>query len=116
MTALLIAITLVLITCGQLLQKRAADKVGNVVQGRSWVVCLVRQGETWWAVFCLAAGMCFWLAVLYRMEVSLAYPCLGLGYALVLLASRYWLGEHISRGRWFGVALIVTGIGVLSLG
>jgi len=50
------------------------------------------------------------------MEVSQAYPYLGLGYVLVLLASRFWLREHVSHGRWFGVVLIVIGIGVLSIG
>ena len=116
MTALLIAITLVLITSGQLLQKLAADKAGNTAQGRGLVIGLIRQPETWWAIFCLGTGMGFWLSVLYRMEVSQAYPYLGLGYVLVLFASRFWLGEHVSRGRWFGVVLIVFGIGVLSLG
>jgi len=116
MTALLIAITLVLITSGQLLQKLAADKAATTTDGRGLVIGLIRQPETWGAALCLGAGMGFWLAVLYRMEVSQAYPYLGLGYVLVLLASRFWLGEHISRGRWFGVVLIVVGIGVLSLG
>jgi undecaprenyl phosphate-alpha-L-ara4N flippase subunit ArnE len=116
MNGLLIAITLTLITGGQLLQKMAADKASHGAAQRSLAASLVRQPETWWAALCLGAGMCSWLAVLYRMEVSQAYPYLGLGYVLVLLASHFWLGEHISRGRWFGVLLIVFGIGVLSLG
>lgn len=117
MDALLIAITLALITSGQLLQKVAADKAhNNPVPGHGYIRVLLGQPETWWAVFCLAAGMAFWLGVLYRMEVSLAYPYLGLGYVLVLLASKLWLKEHVSVGRWFGVLLIVSGIGVLSIG
>jgi len=117
MDTLLIGITLALITCGQLLQKVAADKaLQNPDCNRGFMRILVRQVETWWAIFCLASGMAFWLAVLYRMEVSLAYPFLGLAYVLVLLASRLWLKEHISRRRWFGVLLIVSGIGVLSIG
>ncbi len=116
MSGLLIAITLILITAGQLLQKLAADKASSALPQRGLLVGLIRQPEAWWAVICLGTGMCFWLAVLYRMEVSQAYPFLGLGYVLVLLASRFWLGEHVSRGRWFGVVLIMAGIGVLSIG
>lgn len=116
MDGLLIAITLVLISSGQLLQKLAADKANRALAHRGLLFELILQPEAWWAVFCLGVGICFWLAVLYRMEVSQAYPFLGLGYVLVLLASRFWLGEHVSRDRWFGVALIVIGIGVLSVG
>ena len=116
MSGLLIAITLVLISTGQLLQKLAADRASRALPQRGLLHGLVRRPEAWWAVFCLGAGMCFWLAVLYRMEVSQAYPYLGLGYVLVLLASRFWLREHVSHGRWFGVVLIVIGIGVLSIG
>ncbi len=115
MAYLLIALTLLLTTSGQLLQKLAADKAGSLHNGRGMVGNLIRLPQTWLAVLLLGLGMLFWLAVLSMMEVSQAYPYLGLGYVLVLLASRFQLKEHISRDRWIGVTLIVAGIVVLSL-
>ncbi len=115
MDILLISATLLLITTGQILQKVAADKAAQHSANIGMIGGLIRQHETWWAVLCLATGMAFWMAVLYRMEVSQAYPYLGLGYVLVLLASRSWLNEQISGGRWFGVFLIICGITILSI-
>jgi len=111
----LIAITLLLTTSGQLLQKKSADKASQADNGRGMIINLMRQTLTWWAVLLLGLGMLCWLAVLSLMEVSQAYPYLGLGYVLVLLVSHFHLGEHISRGRWIGVMLIICGIVVLSL-
>jgi len=116
MDIILITTTLLLITTGQLIQKIAAGKAKKYASEKGLIVALIRQPETWWAGICLAAGMGFWLVVLYRMEVSQAYPYLGLGYVLVLLASHFWLHEHISKDRWFGVLLIVCGVGILSIG
>ena len=115
MAYLLIALTLLFTTGGQLLQKLAADKASRAHNGRGMIGNLIRLPHSWLAVACLGLGMLFWLAVLARMEVSQAYPYLGLGYVLVLLVSHFQLGEHISRARWTGVLLIVAGIAVLSL-
>jgi len=117
MAYLLIALTLVLTTTGQVLQKLAADKAAaaNVDNGKGMIPNLLRQPQVWWAVICLGLGMLVWLAVLSLMEVSAAYPYLGLGYVLVLLVSHFVLGEQVNQVRWGGVALIVLGILVLSL-
>ncbi len=114
MDALLIIITLLLITSGQILQKIAADKASKKID-ESFIRSLIYQPATWWAITCMGLGMAFWLAVLYRVEVSQAYPYLGFGYAMVLIASRVWMNEKISKSRWFGVLLIICGIGVLSI-
>ncbi len=112
--ALLIAITLLLTTSGQLLQKISADRASRADNRHGRIANLLHQPQTWWAAGLLGLGMLSWLAVLSSMEVSQAYPYLGLGYVLVMLVSRYRLSEHISLQRWAGVALIVGGIVVLS--
>ena len=49
-----------------------------------------------------------WLGVLSRMELAVAYPLGGFGYALgVVLAAG--AGEPVAAARWVGVALIVFG-------
>ena len=115
MVYLLIALTLLLTTSGQVLQKLSADRASKAQNGKGMIINLLLQTQTWLAALCLGLGMLVWLTVLHFMEVSEAYPYLGLGYVLVLLVSHFHLGEHISRERWGGVALIVFGIVVLSL-
>ncbi|HET7561534.1 MAG TPA: EamA family transporter [Rhodanobacteraceae bacterium] len=51
-----------------------------------------------------------WFAALSRTRLSVAFPFTALGYAGVVLASRYILGERISVRRWIGIGTIVVGV------
>ena len=62
----------------------------------------------------MLAGTALWLTVLYRMDVSRAFPFLSLGTVGVVAASRLWLGEPVSARRWLGVALIALGIALVA--
>jgi multidrug transporter EmrE-like cation transporter len=66
------------------------------------------------AVIFIVAGTVLWLIVLYRMDLSRAYPFLGLGTVLVVALSRLWLNEHVSLFRWLGVGLIAAGISLVA--
>jgi len=114
MDYVLLMLALFFITASQVLQKLAAVSAARQPAGSHFLRRLITRKETWWAVVSLATGTFFWLAVLYRMEVSKALPFLSLSSVLVLLASRYYLGETIGRATWAGVVVIVIGIGLLS--
>jgi drug/metabolite transporter (DMT)-like permease len=51
-----------------------------------------------------------WIAVLARLELSLAYPFLALNFVLVALSSRLILGESVPALRWAGILVICLGI------
>ncbi|MDW8316998.1 MAG: EamA family transporter [Anaerolineae bacterium] len=55
-------------------------------------------------------GALAWIAVLSRLDLSVAYPFLALNFVLVALASRLFLGEHVPWLRWLGIAVICVGI------
>lgn len=59
-------------------------------------------------LFAYAFGAVVWLAVLAQWDVSKAYPLVGLGFALAVLAG-VAMGEAVSGLRILGVALIVAG-------
>lgn len=52
----------------------------------------------------------FWLLVLSRVDLSLAYPMLALGYVGILLVSMIFLGEKVTALRWLGTGLIIFGV------
>lgn len=58
-------------------------------------------------------GAILWLKVLSRMELSVAYPLVSIGFVLVVLLSWVVLKEQVSIARIFGVALIMTGVTVV---
>ena len=54
------------------------------------------------------------LVVLSRVEISYAYPFLGLSFALVTLYGYYFLSEPMNMFRITGVMLIVTGVALVA--
>lgn len=114
MDYLLIVVALCFISFGQILQKAASLKAAKQSSEIHFLRRIAACKETWWAVVSLVIGTFIWLAVLYRMEVSKAFPFLSFGFVLVLLASRYYFRETISPQRWAGVMAITVGVILLS--
>jgi len=98
-----------------LLQKLAVNKAAAIPSEVNYLKRIFSQVEIWWAIVFLVIGSLLWLVVLFHMEVSKAFPLLSLGFVLVMLVSRYHLGEIISLTRWIGVVLIIIGILLVSM-
>lgn len=54
-------------------------------------------------------GAVLWLFVLGRAQLSLAYPFVGLGFILTMLAGALVLGEGLSIARIAGTLMIAAG-------
>ena len=54
-------------------------------------------------------GAVLWLFVLARAPLSLAYPFVGLGFILTMLAGAFVLGEQVGAARVAGTVLIAAG-------
>lgn len=55
-------------------------------------------------------GTLLWLGALGRVEISQAYPFVGLGFALTTLAGYALFGDQLTWSRIVGIALIFAGI------
>lgn len=51
-----------------------------------------------------------WMLVLSRVELSLAYPFVGVSFVLVLLLSWLWLGEVPGLPQILGSLMVITGV------
>lgn len=60
------------------------------------------------ACYVLSVGL--WIGALSRVEVSVAYPMLSIGYVINALAAWYLFGEAVSVQRWLGIGFIVLGV------
>ena len=59
---------------------------------------------------CYAISVVVWIVALSRVEVSIAYPMLSIGY-VVNAALAWWLfGEQVNPQRWLGIAVIIIGV------
>ena len=54
------------------------------------------------------------LVVLSRVEISYAYPFLGLSFVLVTIYGYYMLAEPVNAYRILGVLLIVSGVALVA--
>jgi multidrug transporter EmrE-like cation transporter len=65
-------------------------------------------------MICYSASLCVWVAALAKAPVSTAYPMLSLGYVVVAAVSVAWLGEALTPAKMLGIALICTGVVLVS--
>lgn len=61
-------------------------------------------------LFCYGLGAIVWLAVLSRVEVSVAYPFTGLGVAFTAILAYVVLGENLGMQRLLGTTLVMAGV------
>jgi multidrug transporter EmrE-like cation transporter len=54
-------------------------------------------------------GALIWLFVLSRAPLSLAYPFVGIGFVLTMLAGALYLNESVSQTRVIGTLMIALG-------
>ena len=80
----------------------------------SSVLILFKSMPFWSGMVCYAASVCVWVAALSKAPVSTAYPMLSLGYVVVAAVSVAWLGESLTPGKVLGIALICTGVVLVS--
>ncbi|MCC7174903.1 MAG: hypothetical protein IT159_06875 [Bryobacterales bacterium] len=50
------------------------------------------------------------MTLLSWADLTYVLPVTAFGYVLTALMGRLFLGEHVSPGRWTGIALIVAGV------
>jgi len=55
-----------------------------------------------------------WLIVISRVELSLAYPMISIGYVLVVILSRMLFAEHVTPLRFIGTLVICFGVFLMS--
>ncbi len=104
---------------GQLCLKAGMDRVGTLSAGNVGAMVqtifhvlttpLVFMGLTFYVM-----GAAFWLVVLSKLDLSLAYPMLALTYVLIPLAAQFILGEQVPGMRWMGVSIIFIGVVVVA--
>jgi len=113
MTALWISI--VLGSCAQVFLKKGVSPQSGSTPGSAPAsyLTLLRSPWVWaWGVcFFLATGL--WMVAISKIEMSYAFPMLGLGYLLAAVLSIFLLKEHVSFRRWAAIVVITLGVAII---
>lgn len=59
---------------------------------------------------CYVISVGVWIIALSRVEVSIAYPMLSMGYVVNAVAASYLFGEVLSMQRVSGISLVIAGV------
>src|ERR1700733_8916065 len=57
-----------------------------------------------------------YLTALSWADLTFVLPASSLGYVIMTLLARFWLGERVSPMRWLGVVFITAGVGFVTRG
>lgn len=110
----LILLSVFLGAAGQILLKIGADAIGRFELAAANLVTIglkmVSQPQILGGIACYAASLVLWILALSRVQVSIAYPMVSLGYVVTATAAWLLLGEQVNGMRWAGIAIIMAGV------
>jgi multidrug transporter EmrE-like cation transporter len=102
----------------QLLLKAGTNAVGviHLTAGNlfSTGVKLATQLPIIGGLTCYVVSVVVWIVALSRVDVTIAYPMLSIGYIINALGAWYFLGEEISAQRLLAIGVIIVGVVLLT--
>jgi multidrug transporter EmrE-like cation transporter len=109
-----VAITIILTIYGQIVVKWQVLRQGGLPRALSGKVhYFIHLVTNPWVLSGLVGAVIAalaWMAAMSRLELSQAYPFVGLSFVAVLVLSGIFFGEQITTEKVVGVALVVVGV------
>ena len=66
------------------------------------------------AMACYALGVGIWILALSRVQVSIAYPLLSMGYVVNAVAAWWLFNEAFNPSKVLGMGIIILGVIIIS--
>ena len=117
---LLLVVSVCFAVAAQLVLKTGMNHVGRIGAGglsspAEIVGRVAGQPLVWVGLALYGISAMFWLVVLSRIPLSVAYPFVGMSYIVVVGFSQLILNEHVPILRWVGVIVVAVGIVLVGL-
>ncbi len=114
-TILFVGLVVLIQMLGQVCLKRGLNSLPHSALRRpndllGFVLMVFQLRYVQVALLLWATWYVLYIAVLHRFDISKSFPLNSLDLLLILLVSKFYLREEIPRQRWFGAALIATGV------
>jgi undecaprenyl phosphate-alpha-L-ara4N flippase subunit ArnE len=113
---LLLAISVVCDVAGQIAFKLGANRLpdSGTVGLRAFLRQLVAQPWLVGGIVIYMIEFIVWVRVLALIPLGIAFPIASLNILGIVLASRMFLGEPVSRKQWMGAALVTAGVAIVA--
>ncbi len=120
-SVLLIFLSISIAVTGQILLKIGIDRIGvNGFGSANALISLfsgiIKSPMVLTGLFLYFISAAIWLVILSTVDLSFAYPFIGLSYVLVLILSKFILKEEVNPIRWIGAFIITAGVVIISRG
>jgi multidrug transporter EmrE-like cation transporter len=108
-------ITGVLLNAGaQLLLKAGTNAIGHFESSAANILPVGMQfafePHILGGLSCYVVSVIVWVLGLSRVDVSIAYPMLSIGYVLNAVAAWYLFGESFTAQKLIGIGVIIIGV------
>lgn len=89
------------------------SSVGSIVEA-AWSAA----SQPWILVglTCYFVSAALWVVALTRVDVTVAYPMLSMGYVIAAVLAWHFFGEALTTQRLLGIAIILVGVVILGRG
>jgi drug/metabolite transporter (DMT)-like permease len=78
------------------------------------ILPMVFQPYVFIGILCFGVSSVFWLVVLSRIDLSMAYPLVSIAYIVTAIFSYFIFKENITLIRWTGILTICLGVFLVS--
>lgn len=114
----LVMIGVLLNAAAQLLLKAGTNSVGTFAFSLENAVPvgwkLATEPHIVGGLACYVVSVVVWIMALSRVEVSIAYPMLSVGYVVNAIAAWHLFGEAVSATRLVGIGVIIVGVFIVA--
>ena len=114
----LIFIGVMLNVAAQLLIKAGTNAIGYFEFSRENIFPIGWKLATEWhiisAMACYGLSVVIWILALSRVQVSIAYPLLSMGYVVNAVVAWYLFNEAFNPTKVLGVGVITLGVIIIS--
>ena len=115
---LLIISSVTLNAFAQLFIRQGMLKLGkismNLMDLWHMIVDAIGNIYIWAGMFSYAVSILLWMVVLSKVNVSLAYPFLSIGYIVTAVIAYFVFGEPLTFQKLLGIATICLGVVILT--
>jgi multidrug transporter EmrE-like cation transporter len=113
-----IVVGVLLNAIAQLLLKAGARNVGEIHLTLKTLFAVALKVATQLPIIggltCYVLSVVLWIVALSRVDVSVAYPMLSLGYVVAAVGAWYFFGEALSVQRVLSIGVILVGVALLA--
>ena len=101
----------------QLLLKKGTNAIGAIhLTIDNWFSTAIQVATQWpilGGLACYVISLVVWIIGLSRVDVTIAYPLLSIGYVVNAIGAWYFLGEPLSLQRLLAISVIIVGVAFL---